>query len=931
MKAINYNFQINTTGLLTSCISICKSLKNKMMRKLLFYILISALGIGFSFAQTSIPGGSVSGTWTLTGSPYLIQGDITIPDSQTLTVMPGVTVYFDGKFKLFVQGRILSIGTSTDSIIWTASDSFGWCGIRFDNTPANNDTSKFYYCKLQYGKGTSPFPGNNGGAFYLDSFSKVIISNSRITDCTASNNGGGIYCNYSNPIISNNTISNNLSSYHGGGIYCGKHSSPIISNNTISNNSSSYKGGGIYCASSSPDISNNIIYNNSANVGGGIICDDMCSPKISNNSITNNSAFNSGAGIYSYNSRPAIINNTITNNSTYGNGGGLYFSFSSPTITNNTIANNHAVQGGALYCFYYSTPILRNTILYGNTTSDSGQQVYLADENSDPNFYNCDVQGGTTQFGFSNGSFTGIYKNNIDANPLFIAPSDSSGIRFDGVMADWSLKSNSPCIDAGDSSGTYLPTDKAGNKREVNKIDIGAYEFQMNSYIGGMVFYDANSNLKKDQGEQGINGNLIEILPGPHFTCSDKKGLFNNYTDTGNITIKKVQNNGKFKYWHLSPGNPVQYNIHATLNMIDTNNNFAMIPTPNVKDSRIFLIGQTGYKVRPGRTESYSIAYENIGTATISSGTVNLNMDSKVNLQTSNPNYTSFTYPNASWNFTNLQPAEKRIVNLTMMIDTSLSIYDTIRYYVSILPTTDDSDLTNNYDTLKQRIATAIDPNDKQCSPEGNILPQTSKIDYLIRFQNTGNHVAYRVRVVDSVSENLPMTKILLKTASHSYELQVNDNVLTWTFNNIMLRDSITDEPNSHGYINYAAFIKPGLAIGTKITNKAYIYFDYQLPIVTKSTINIITNQDDIEETTVIGNQDYKVFPNPASGKLNILFFGKNLKQQLYLMNSLGQIITSIPIKSGEREEIDVSKLPNGLYLIRDIKRGSVSKIIVNH
>jgi hypothetical protein len=310
---------------------------------------------------------------------------------------------------------------------------------------------------------------------------------------------------------------------------------------------------------------------------------------------------------------------------------------------------------------------------------------------------------------------------------------------------------------------------------------------------------------------------------------------------------------------------------------------------------------------------------------------VNLILDSRVNLITSNPNYISYTHPDVIWNYSNLQPAERRIINLTIKINSSLTINDTIIFRLSIMPTTGDSDITNNYDSLKQRIVTSVDPNDKQCFPEGNILPETSRIDYLIRFQNTGNHVAYKVIVVDTITENLPLPKILLKTSSHPCELEVKDNVLTWKFNDIMLPDSISDEPNSHGYISYTAFIKPGLAIGTKIINKAYIYFDYQLPITTKSTLNIISKPDDIEEPTIIENKDYKIYPNPAYGKINIIYTGKNQKQEIYLSNSVGQLITFLNLKQGEKKEIDISNLPNGLYIIRDLSGGSSCKIIVSH
>lgn len=752
-----------------------------------------------------------------------------------------------------------------------------------------------------------------------------VISNNMIAYNSITANGGGIFCSEYQPLITNNTIVYNSGASQGGGIYCDK-GGQIITNNIISNN----QGGGIFCMMSSATISNNLISKNSGVDGGGISCVDYGLLKISNNTISNNYATSNGGGIYCEYSRPLITNNTITNNSVSGYGGGIYIDYY-PTLSNNTIVNNNAVYGGGLFCESNSTPNFSNTILYGNTAT-YGQQVCLKDTGSNPNFYYCDIQGDTTLFYKGSNIYKGTYSNNIDSNPEFISPSTGSGIGFDGVVADWSLNLNSPCIDRGDPSETDLLTDKSDNPRVVNIIDIGAYEFQRNNYFGGYVFYDVNNNCKKDSGEMGINMNLIKILAGPHFTCTDKKGRFvNNHNDTGNLIISYVKNNGIYTYWHLSSGNPAQYNIHITPNIRDTNNNFGILPTLNVKDLRVFLTGLNGFRARPGRYECYTLVYENIGTTTISSGSLNLKLDTRVNLQSANPNYTSYTHPNASWSFLNIKPSERRQINLIIKIDTSLSVDDSIYFYTSILPTTGDSDITNNYDTLKQIIVAAIDPNDKQCSPYGNILPQTLKIDYLIRFQNTGNHVAYKVKVVDTISENLPLTKVLLKTTSHPYELQVRDNVLIWTFNNIMLPDSTSDEPNSHGYISYSAYIKPGLAIGTKITNKAYIYFDYQLPISTRSTINIITKLDDIEEPAIIENNDYRIYPNPASGLLNIIYLGTNQNQELFLMNSLGQMISCLKLKPGEKEEINISNIPNGLYLIRDIKEGKVNKIIVNH
>ena len=465
------------------------------MKKTFLAIATEILMYSFSFAQTTISAGNVSGTWTFAGSPYLIQGAIMIPNDSILTIEPGVTVNFQGSYKLYIQGRVLAIGAVADTITFTAADTtIGWLGVQFDNTPTTNDTSKFFYCKLQYSKTT-----NGSGAFYFNNFSKAIISNSLISNCMTNTSVGGsagISCFGGSPVIIYNKITHNkttnIGALNGGGIYCWA-SSPVISNNIISKNSSNY-GGGISCDNSSPVISNNVISKNTASLsgGGGIFCNNS-NAKITNNMISDNSASTGGGGgIYIYSGSPVIINNTISNNTVYNAGGGIYCEYSSPTITNNTITNNSAANGGALFFTLYSSLSLHNNILWGNTASTSGQQVYLDDENSDPDFHYCDVQGGTAAFGL-NGSifYTGTYQNNIDTIPMFVSPSSGSGTGYNGVTADWSLQLGSPCINTGapDTNSLGLTsTDLVGNPRiSGGRIDIGAYEYVLPNSINEVI------------------------------------------------------------------------------------------------------------------------------------------------------------------------------------------------------------------------------------------------------------------------------------------------------------------------------------------------------------------------------------------------------------------------------------------------------------
>jgi len=63
-------------------------------------------------------------------------------------------------------------------------------------------------------------------------------------------------------------------------------------------------------------------------------------------------------------------------------------------------------------------------------------------------------------------------------------------------------------------------------------------------------------------------------------------------------------------------------------------------------------------------------------------------------------------------------------------------------------------------DTLNQILLCAYDPNDKIATPKGidsmgYILPNTSELEFTIRFQNTGNDTATNIVITDQLDANL--------------------------------------------------------------------------------------------------------------------------------------------------------------------------------
>jgi len=193
--------------------------------------------------------------------------------------------------------------------------------------------------------------------------------------------------------------------------------------------------------------------------GGAVYCYGS-HPTIANCRITNNVG-DCGGAIYGVDSDLTIYNTVIANNTSMGDypqSGGIscvgnsYFQIDNCTVVNN-------FPGGILSSASYWTEVT-NTIVWGN----GNYQVDCDALRSALIF--CDVQGGYSGEG------------NLDADPCFFDPSRGIGSEYDGAIANWTLRSNSPCINGGAPTATG-DTDLAGNTRiDSDLIDLGAFENQ---------------------------------------------------------------------------------------------------------------------------------------------------------------------------------------------------------------------------------------------------------------------------------------------------------------------------------------------------------------------------------------------------------------------------------------------------------------------
>lgn len=164
---------------------------------------------------------------------------------------------------------------------------------------------------------------------------------------------------------------------------------------------------------------------------------------------------------------------------------------------------------------------------------------------------------------------------------------------------------------------------------------------------------------------------------------------------------------------------------------------------------------------------------------------------------------------------------------------------------------------TNTW-TTNALVSCAYDPNDKQATPEGytenHFILDDTELQYKIRFQNTGNAPAFDVSIEDQIDlSRFDLTTFEPLGASHSYSTIVEPSgMVRFVFNNIMLPDSNSNEPASHGFVIYKIRTHSELNSGDILNNTAAIYFDDNPPIITNTTQHKIYSCDDISFPEVL-------------------------------------------------------------------------------
>jgi uncharacterized repeat protein (TIGR01451 family) len=420
---------------------------------------------------------------------------------------------------------------------------------------------------------------------------------------------------------------------------------------------------------------------------------------------------------------------------------------------------------------------------------------------------------------------------------------------------------------------------------------------------------------------------------------TDWYGNYSIWLTPGNYTVSFTPN-GNYSSGTVTTPSSYQINI-ATPGSIYNNNDFGIYMPPGMNDLSVVITPHT--TVTPGFPAWYNLNVCNYGSSA-TGATVTMIYDPALIVDYQTPNgIVNATNHTITWNIANINP--NACINIWADFTAAVGIQlgaGTLEF-VMVTPTSGiDNNQANNTDTVHQTIVGSWDPNNKIVVKTNNTAdPSTQyissviadqEITYTINFQNTGNAPAYNVVVIDELAAELDVNSYQLIGSSHSCDVNRIGNTVTYRFMNIMLPDSVNDEPNSHGFINFKINATNGLPMGTQIVDFANIYFDFNDPILTNDAVVTLI------DVTGIANQystSVVIYPNPAKESFNVLFNSSVAgAANLMMYDNTGRKVLSTQEQIGvgqNKTSINTNTLENGLYFIELIQpNGAILKNVIS-
>ncbi len=372
--------------------------------------------------------------------------------------------------------------------------------------------------------------------------------------------------------------------------------------------------------------------------------------------------------------------------------------------------------------------------------------------------------------------------------------------------------------------------------------DMWLVKMKINSNeINGKLFYDLNTNGTYDTGDLPCSNKMVNFESGQAtFTNID-----GDYTLLLNDSGTYVVNAPEITYHTANPSSQSAY-FDAQNSQIDDGNDFSFTQIAGNQDLRVNIYPITG--IVKGFMAQYVISYENFGTETVNNASLVFNFPTELSSFLSASVIPDISSDSIVWNITAIEPYTSQNIYVQLQIS---PFSNTGTPYIAssyINPIIGDVNPANNAAIDENVIVAACDPNDIKVDVDTltnfEVLDQIY-LTYNVRFQNTGTAPAVNILILDTLPSLVDPSTFEFISATHNVELRyiASDGAFEFYFPDIMLADSTSNEPESHGGIVFKILLRDNAQIGDVIGNKVDIYFDFEPAVTTNTAETVIVDE----------------------------------------------------------------------------------------
>jgi uncharacterized repeat protein (TIGR01451 family) len=218
--------------------------------------------------------------------------------------------------------------------------------------------------------------------------------------------------------------------------------------------------------------------------------------------------------------------------------------------------------------------------------------------------------------------------------------------------------------------------------------------------------------------------------------------------------------------------------------------------------------------------------------------------------------------------------------------------------------------------------------------PAAGLPESDSVLTYTIHFQNNGTDSTHFIIIKDTLSPLLDPASVVNIASSHPYSKFsiTGAGILTWEFNPLRLVDSMHNEAGSKGFVMFKVKRKHSLPVGTTISNRASIYFDYNGAVVTNTASDTIARVTAIYELSNDNGVSVRAYPNPFTGITNLVVTGLDDKYDFEMFDLTGRTCKKMISLTANQFQVNRDNLGSGVYFYRisvSNKQVAFGKLIV--